>query len=72
VLSEWRDGLICDWEDQRGQIRTYPHVCPVTPADIHATIFSALGYNPRRLTYHASDGRPMPLTEGEPIKELLA
>ena len=42
----------------------YPQDRPVTPADIHATIFAALGYDPRRhhLPHHrrpphAADGR---------------
>jgi hypothetical protein len=44
---------------------------PVTPADIHATVFSALGYDSRNITYPAVDGRPIPLSNGEPIRELL-
>ena len=63
-----RGGQVVGQSDKQG---AYPHVRPVTPADIHATIFAALGYDPRRLTYHTADGRPTPLTEGEPIKELL-
>jgi hypothetical protein len=63
-----RGGQVFGESDKQG---AYPHVRPVTPADIHATIFAALGYDSRRLTYHTSDGRPTPLTEGEPIKELL-
>jgi uncharacterized protein (DUF1501 family) len=44
---------------------------PVTPADIHATVFSALGYDSRAITYRTTDGRPFPLSDGEPIRELL-
>ena len=44
---------------------------PVTPADIHATVLTALGYDPHGLTFTTSDGRPMPLSEGEAIKGLL-
>ena len=44
---------------------------PVSPADVHATVFTALGYDPRGLAYQASDGRPIPLTEGTAIRELL-
>jgi uncharacterized protein (DUF1501 family) len=43
----------------------------VTPADIHATVFSALGYDSRAITYHTADGRPVQLSDGEPIAELL-
>jgi len=49
----------------------YPQTRPVTPADIHATVFQALGYDARAIIYHTADGRPMPLSEGHVIKELL-
>lgn len=45
---------------------------PVTPADLHATIFTALGYDPHAITYLTADGRPTPLSEGECVRELLA
>jgi len=44
---------------------------PITPADLHATVFTALGYDPHGIHYHTVDGRPTPLSEGEPIAELL-
>jgi hypothetical protein len=44
---------------------------PVTPADIHATVLSALGYDSKSLTFTSADGRPMALSEGEPIRALL-
>lgn len=50
---------------------SYPKSRPVTPADIHATIFTALGYDPHRITYESAEGRPLTLSEGEPIKALL-
>jgi hypothetical protein len=49
----------------------FPRLRPVSPADIHATVFSVLGYDPR-LTYRSADGRPIPLSTGEPIRELLS
>lgn len=49
----------------------FPVARPVTPADIHATVFAALGYDPQVLTYPSHDGRPLPLSEGTPIAELL-
>lgn len=49
-----------------------PLARPVTPADIHATIFAALGYDPHGTTYSTADGRPIPLSEGEIVRELLA
>jgi hypothetical protein len=48
-----------------------PHDHPVTPADIHATIFRLLGYDPHAISYHTSDGRPILLSDGQPIRELL-
>ena len=49
----------------------FPTERPVTPADLHATVYQALGYDPSAVTYPSFDGRPMPLTEGTPIHELL-
>ncbi len=48
-----------------------PWTRPVTPADIHATIFTALGYDPHKVTYSTADGRPVPLSEGGVVRELL-
>ena len=44
---------------------------PLIPADVHATVFTALGYDPHGITYQTTDGRPMLLSEGEPIREVL-
>lgn len=49
----------------------FPITRPVSPADVHATVFRALGYDPRRITYPSPEGRPLPLSEGEAIGELL-
>ena len=48
-----------------------PAAQPVSPADIHATVLTALGYDPHGTTFMTGDGRPMPLSEGEVIKGLL-
>jgi len=53
------------------KIGALPVSQPVTPADIHATVLTALGYDPHGMTFTTSDGRPMPLSEGEAIKGLL-
>lgn len=50
---------------------SYPKNRPLTPADIHATIFTALGYDPHSITYESAEGRPMQLSEGEVIRGLL-
>jgi hypothetical protein len=49
----------------------FPHSRAVAPADVHATVFRLLGYDPQAITYHSADGRPVPLSTGEPIRELL-
>jgi hypothetical protein len=49
----------------------YPVTRAVTPADLHATVFTALGYDPHAVFYPSHDGRPLPLSEGTPIRELL-
>lgn len=53
-------------------IGAYPKDRPVTPADLHATIFAALGYDPHAITYQSADGRPFPLSDGTPIRELIS
>lgn len=63
-----RGGQIVGASDKHGAA---PQRRPIRPADIHATIFRALGYNSRAITYHTADGRPVALSEGEPIGELL-
>jgi hypothetical protein len=49
----------------------FPKTDPMTPADLHATVFTALGYDPHRITYESPEGRPFPLSEGTPIRRLL-
>jgi uncharacterized protein (DUF1501 family) len=63
-----RGGQVVGQSDKHGAA---PERRPLRPADIHATVFSALGYNCRAITYRTVDGRPVPLSEGEPIGELL-
>ncbi|MGV3722454.1 MAG: DUF1501 domain-containing protein [Actinomycetota bacterium] len=63
-----KGGQIVGESDATG---AYPISRPVTPADIHATVFHALGYDPHVTTYPSLDGRPIPLTEGSPIMELF-
>jgi uncharacterized protein (DUF1501 family) len=63
-----RSGQVIGKSDRTG---AFPHERPLTPADLHATVFAALGYDAQRLTYKNADGRPMAFTTGEPIRELL-
>ena len=53
-------------------IQSLSHVeNPVTIADLHATIYAALGLQPD-LEYHTTIGRPIKRSEGTPIQEILA
>ena len=63
-----RGGQVIGDSDKTG---AYPTDRPVTPADLHATVFRLLGYDPAAITYHTADGRPTLLSDGEPIRELL-
>ena len=63
-----RGGQVIGESDATG---AYPRERAITPADVHATVFSALGYDARNITYHMSDGRPMPVCDGSAIPELL-
>ena len=64
-----RGGQVVGESDKTGG---YPLARAVKPADIHATIFSALGYDSHAVTYLTNDGRPTPLSEGTVVRELLA
>jgi hypothetical protein len=63
-----RGGQVIGSSDATG---AYPKERPVSPADIHASIYSALGYDYREIAYRSSDGRPIPLTDGSVISELF-
>ena len=44
---------------------------PVSVPDLHATIYCALGINPRKEVY-TPDERPLPITDGgTPVAELF-
>ena len=47
----------------------YPQERPTTPADIHATVFAALGYVGQRINYTSADGRPILMCDGTSIRE---
>jgi len=63
-----RGGQYVGESDKTG---AYPWARPLTPADVHATVFTALGYDPHAIVYHTTDGRPIALSEGQPIREVL-
>jgi hypothetical protein len=62
-----RGGQVIGESDATG---AYPNARPVTPADLHATVYAALGYDSEQMTYPFHDGRPIPLGEGAVIAEL--
>lgn len=63
-----RGGQVIGASDNIG---AYPKERPTTPADIHATMFAALGYDVHSISYESADGRPIPLTDGTPMSELF-
>jgi hypothetical protein len=63
-----RGGRVVGESDKLG---AFPKDRPITPADIHATVFAALGYDPHSINYLSPEGRPLPLSDGSPIRELL-
>lgn len=63
-----RGGQVVGQSDTLG---AHPKDHPVAPADIHATAFAALGYDPHGISYLSAEGRPSPLSEGKPLRELL-
>jgi Protein of unknown function (DUF1501) len=64
-----RGGQVIGESDRRGAL---PRSAPIAPADLHASVFSALGYDPQRVTYQSPEGRPYPLSEGKVIHRLFA
>jgi hypothetical protein len=63
-----RGGQVVGESDETASL---PISRPVSPADVNATVFQALGYDPHATTYPSLDDRPIPLSEGEPIHELF-
>jgi hypothetical protein len=63
-----RGGQVVGESDSKG---AYPKSRPVAPADVHATVFKALGYDSKSIHYQTTDGRPMQLSDGQVIAELL-
>ena len=61
-------GAIYGASDKMG---AYPSLNPVSPGDLLATMYSALGIN-HTDHFHDLANRPVPLTTGQPIKGLFA
>jgi uncharacterized protein (DUF1501 family) len=63
-----KPGMVLGQSDRRGAYPVQGRVC--TPADLCATMYHYLGIDPRREMMDQT-GRPLLLTRGEPIRELL-
>jgi hypothetical protein len=63
-----RAGIVYGASDSRG---AHPSRDPVTPEDLAATLFAALGLDPEG-TVTTREGRPMPLSHGRVVHGLLA
>jgi hypothetical protein len=63
-----RGGQVLGASDRTG---AFPADRPVTPAEIHATMFAALGHDVRGISYKSAEGRTIPLSDGEPIAALF-
>ena len=63
-----RGGQVIGESDKTGGA---PWSRPITPADLNATLFAALGYDAHAINYTLADGRPIPLSDGEVIHEVL-
>jgi hypothetical protein len=64
-----RGGQVIGESDRRG---AFPVTPPISPADLHASVFSALGYDPQRVFYQSPEGRPFPLSEGNAVRQLFS
>ena len=53
-------------------IGAYPVSHPTHPNDILATVYHLLGFDPHQTTIPDRTGRPVRLTEGTIVRELLA
>ncbi len=62
-----RGGQVVGSSDRIG---SEPRERPVKPAEIAATVYHALGLNPRQ-TLPTPDGQALPLADAEPIRELF-
>ena len=62
-----RGGRVHGASDRSG---AYPAADPVSPEDLLATLYHALGVDPHA-AIHDQQGRPYPLADGRPILELI-
>ena len=63
-----RGGMVIGETDPEG---VKDPVRPTTVEDVHATVLAALGLNPAKENVAPGTGRPIKLSPGSPIRELL-
>ena len=63
-----RGGLYGSSDRLGAQVKEHP----VTPEDLAATLYWAMGVDPRRLTVPDSLGRPIPINSGEPLTAIFS
>ena len=63
-----RGGLLVGSTDRLGE---RPHSRPVTPSNIHATVYNVLGIDPRLSLFDPSGRRTPVLDDPTPISELF-
>jgi uncharacterized protein (DUF1501 family) len=63
-----RPGVVLGQSDRHGAYPLRGRVC--TPADLCATVYHCLGINPKAVMTDPT-GRPLPLTPGEPVREVF-
>ena len=63
-----RGGLAVGQTDPEG---TKDPVRPTTIEEVHATVLTTLGLNPAKENIAPATGRPVKLSEGKPIRDLL-
>jgi hypothetical protein len=64
-----KTGQVIGATDRRG---AYPVRHPIHPNDILATVYYLLGFDPHQTTIPDRTERPVSLTEGTVVRELLA
>ena len=55
-----------DYDGRSDRLGSAPAETPVTPADLHATVFRSLGIDPQTMIRDL-DGRPFPICEGKAL-----
>lgn len=66
--GRFRRGMVYGQSDSKA---AFPTRDPVSPEDLAATLFAAMGLDPHATVY-TPDNRPMPVSHGHPVQALLS